>query len=411
MNLLQRSLAAFTLLICALPAFAQSSPERRTAIGAPDLPRQLAAVAARRTAWQTAAAQLQARPDVQALRLTPAQVEAFTAALVDPEKPVDPDSVARGMARLRNDQGAAPALVAAWAEMQQLYQRLAAARSADEQERILLALRVRHLTARATAALARTEPATVGGRVPTASGREQARRLAAEAAALAPDAPAVHSLHGDVLLDAEQPEAAEAEYRKALVGNETSSAARINLAEVLRLQGKFDEAIAQLRDALRLDPKSAAAHTDIGLILRAQGKVDEAVAEYRAAISLDPDWTDAHNGLAVTLAGQGKMDQAADAFREIIRVDPDSTIGHYNLATALANLDRDVEAAAELREVIRIYPNHYNARFNLGELFRLEAKYDEAAKQFREYIRLAPDTPQNQRNLRRARQHVEEFTD
>lgn len=411
MNVLRRGLTGFTLLICVLPAFAQSPTDRRAAVGAPDVPRQIARVEARRTAWQTAVAQLQTRPDVQALRLTPTQVEAFTVALADPDKTVDPDMVVRGMAGLRNDQGAGPALVAAWAQMQQLYQRLAATRIAGEQEQTLRALAVRHLTARATAALARTEPATIGGRAPTAAGREEARRLAAEAMALSPDSADVRSLMGDLLLDAEQPEAAEVEYRKALAGNQTSSSAHINVAEVLRLQGKFDEAIAALREALRLDPKSAAAHTDLGLILRAQGQPDDAVTEYRAAISLDPDWTDAHNGLAVTLAGQGKMDQAADAFREIIRIDPDSTIGHYNLATALANLDRDVEAAAELREVIRIFPNHYNARFNLGELFRLEAKYDEAAKQFREYLRLAPDTASNQRNLRRARQYIEEFGD
>ena len=74
-------------------------------------------------------------------------------------------------------------------------------------------------------------------------------------------------------------------------------------------------------------------------------------------------------------------------------------------------LDRDVEAAAALREVIRINPNHYNARYNLGELFRLEGKYDEAVTQFREYLRLAPDTPQNRRNITRAKGFIQQFED
>ena len=96
---------------------------------------------------------------------------------------------------------------------------------------------------------------------------------------------------------------------------------------------------------------------------------------------------------------------------EIIRIDPDSTIGYYNLAYALADLDRDVESAAALREVIRINPNHYNARYNLGELFRLEGKYDDSVKQFREYLRLAPETPQNRRNIERAKGFIEKFAD
>ncbi|MEP7305762.1 MAG: hypothetical protein ABJA98_09615 [Acidobacteriota bacterium] len=41
---------------------------------------------------------------------------------------------------------------------------------------------------------------------------------------------------------------------------------------------------------------------------------------------------------------------------------------------------------------------------------RLEAKFDEAAKQFREYVRLAPDTtPQNRRNIDRAKDFIKEF--
>jgi tetratricopeptide (TPR) repeat protein len=105
------------------------------------------------------------------------------------------------------------------------------------------------------------------------------------------------------------------------------------------------------------------------------------------------------------------VDEAITEFREIIRIDPDSTVGFYNLAYALADRDLDVESAAALREVIRINPDHYNARFNLGELFRLEGKFDDSATQFREYLRLAPDTPQNQRNIRRARGYVQQFTD
>src|SRR6185369_17594358 len=98
---------------------------------------------------------------------------------------------------------------------------------------------------------------------------------------------------------------------------------------------------------------------------------------------------------------------AVKEFREIVRVDPDSAMGYFNLASALANMDEDQESAAALREVVRINPNHYNAHYNLGELFRLEGKFDDSVKQFNEYLRLAPDTPQNQGNIRRAKDFVQ----
>jgi len=386
-----RIIAGIVLLACAAPSLAQT-------------PR--ADVDSQRTVWRSAVAQLQTRADVQALRLTTVQLEALTAAIVETAQ-FDLEGTARRVAAVRRDPDASAAVVAAWTRAQELYQRLDTQK--PPQEDTLRAITVTHLTAQATAAIARTEPATVGGRVPSESGRTRAGQLAERARAILPDSPLVQLLVGDLLLDAEQPEAAEEWYRKALAGSAGSAAGHLKLAEVLRLQGKLDAAILEVREALKIEPTSAVAHTDLALILRQQGKDDEGIAEYREAIRLDRDWADAHNGLAVALAGQGKTEQAADEFREIIRIDPDSTIGYYNLATALANLDRDVDAAEALRHVIRIYPDHYNAHFNLGELFRLEGKFDESAKQFREYVRLAPDTQQNQRNLRRARQYIQQF--
>ena len=450
---MNRKIVATVIGLMAAPALAQTPPPvALTIVGVhapvrgdtPELAQQLARVDGQRKAWQAVVKQLQARKDVQALHLTPAQLEAFTAVIVDatatPTRATapaagaplqqsmrvrfEPANTAARMAALRNDQDASPAIVALWTDMQQLHQQLAeqtkqrsaatataAAGIAREQEQTVRALDVKHLAARATAALARTEPATIGGRVASEPNRVLAGRLAEEARVLAPESFDVHLLTGDLLHDAERLEEAEASYRKAVAMNQNSSAAHHKLAEVIRLQGKFDEAIAELREVLRLDPKSAGAHTDLGLIFRAQDKIQDSASEYREAIRIDPDWADAHNGLAVLLATQGRPDLAVNEFKEIVRIDPDSTIGYFNLATALADLDRDVEAAAALREVIRIYPDHYNAHYNLGEMFRLEGKFDESAKQFREYVRLAPDTPQTQRNLRRARQYIQQYTE
>jgi len=293
--------------------------------------------------------------------------------------------------------------------MQQMHKQLARD-AAPERARLLTSHRAKHLAAQASAALARTEESAVGGRAPTDEGRERATQLADAAVALAPDSPDAHEVMGDLLIDASDPEAAEDEFRKALIG-ENAASLRTKLAEALRLQGNFAEAIAELRQAIQLDSRSARAHSGLGLALRAQRNLPESTAAYQEAIRLDPDLIDAHNGLAVTLANQGKLNDAVAEFREIIRVDPDSAIGYYNLAYALADLDRDVESAAALRQVVRINPNHYNARFNLGELFRLEGKYDESVKQFREYLRLAPDAPQNQRNIERARGYIQKFGD
>jgi len=409
----------------------------------PDTAKQLALVDAERKTLIEAGARLRSLPEVKALRLEPSQLDAYAAALSDIQEQAARTSTAAGRAlyqvdvvlrwdaadtlrrlgRLRKDQDASHALLDLWTQAQALQRRVvgestaaagpasgAVSQAAQDRQRTLTALRVKHLSTQVTVALARIEERPVGGRAPSTEGRERARQLAEAALAMSPDSPDAHFAMGDVLMDAGQLQGAETEYRKALATNTDSSPGHTKLANALLRQQKLPEAGAELREALRIDPKSVSAHTDMGWVLKAQSEIAEAIVEYHEALRLDPDFIDAHNGLAVTLAGQGRVPEAVAEFREIVRVDPDSAVGYYNLSYALAEMDKDEESAAALREVVRINPNHYNAHYNLGELFRLEAKFDEAAKQFREYVRLAPDnTPQNRRNIDRAKDFIKKF--
>ena len=400
-----------------------------TAIDTPDSAKQLALVDARRKTQQEAVGRLKDLAEVKALQLKPDQLDAYAAAILNIQEqsartsgpasaPVyqvdvllrlDTGETIRDLGRIRKDQEASIALVELWKQMEMLHRQLPDQKTAQERQLTVTTLRVKHLAAQVTAALVRFEERPVGGRAPSAEGRERANALAEAAMAMWSDSPDAHHAMGDVRLTARDLEAAEAAYRKALAGHADSSSGHFKLANALLLQQKYPEAGAELREAIRLDPASVRAHTDLGWVLRAQQRVTDAVAAYKDALRLDPDFIDAHNGLAVTLAGQGQVADAVAEFREIVRIDPDSAIGYYNLAFALAELDKDEESAVALREVVRINPNHYNARYNLGELFRLEGKFDDSAKQFREYVRLAPDTPQNQRNLERAKDFIKKF--
>jgi predicted Zn-dependent protease len=231
---------------------------------------QLALVEAQFTAWRAAVTELLDHSDVKALRLKPVEVEAYTAVLVettDPRPRLDLAETARRMAALRKDQDASYDIADTWTGMQRLHEQLAAAAS-RERAQMIDDLRAKHLAALASAALARTEESVVGGRAPSDEGRLRAHQLTEAALALAPDSPDAHEVMGDILIDASDPETAEAEFRKALAGDNSASI-RTKLAEALRLQGKFQDAITELREAIRREPGFARAHSGLGLVLRA----------------------------------------------------------------------------------------------------------------------------------------------
>ncbi len=443
MNIVQKvTVLTFALTVSAAVAVSsqmsvteiRATAERTLNGTTPDSAKQAALADATHKVLQETATRLESLPEVQAMQLKPSQLQAFLAALSDPEEQsersapagqtyradvllrIDPRDVVRRIRLLRKDQDATLALMELWTQTQELYRQLAGSAngssSEQEQRRILATLRMKHLAAQVCVALARTEEGSTSARVPSEEGRMLAGQLAEQGIA-EHDLPDAHYAMGDVLTDSGKGQPAEAEYRKALLADANSSSGHTRLAFVLRLQGKLPEAAAELREALRLDPNSVAAHTDLGIVLAAQNNAVEAISEYRQALRLDPDFIEAHNNLAIALSRQRRIPAAVDEFREIIRVDPDSALGYFNMASALADMEKDAESAEALREAVRINPNHFNAHYNLAELFRLETKYDEAVKQFKEYLRLAEslhlaaDTPQTQRNIRRAKEFIQ----
>lgn len=62
----------------------------------------------------------------------------------------------------------------------------------------------------------------------------------------------------------------------------------LSRANLLRLRGQWEDAVALCTEALRRHPKSAAAHSLLGDIYEAQGEADQALHFYSMAVDLNP---------------------------------------------------------------------------------------------------------------------------
>jgi Tfp pilus assembly protein PilF len=169
-----------------------------------------------------------------------------------------------------------------------------------------------------------------------------------------------------------------------------------NLAAVLLVEGKPDEALRHLRESERVAPWYALAHYNLGYGLSMKGKTREAIAEYYRAVQLDPHYADAHNNLGVLLLEQGDAEGAERAFALALENGIYPALGHNNRGRARYRLGKLDEAVADFREAVRLAPGDADARTNLGEGLFFQGHVDEAIAQFEEAVRLAP-------NLGRAR--------
>ena len=403
----------------------------------PDVARQLAVLDANFKALSSVGGSLNALPSVKALGLTPLELAAYVAGIVELPEPkntvtqtlfmseisfsVDIAAALQELTIVQRDTEVALDLMETAKRTRQLRDALTAdnravgsatgagvARAVQARQKTLLGLQAIQLVALARAALARQEIGGTSVPIIPEDGLDHAKELVDRVMKLDPSSTEGHRVLGDILLAEGDDEGAEREFRLVLKQNPSSAMDHNKLGNALSSQGKDAEAIAEFRQAIGLNPSDFVSHSDLGIELRGQDD-DEALKVFREAIRIQPKYVDAHNNLGIALAQQGKTAEALAEFQEIIRLRPDSALGYFNAATALADLEKDEESTNALRQAVRLNPNHYNAHYNLGEMLRLAGNLEESAKEFREYVNRAPDNPRTQRNKERARNFIKAF--
>lgn len=122
------------------------------------------------------------------------------------------------------------------------------------------------------------------------------------------------------------PEAVAA-YRRALIERGPDALVSFNLANVLNVLGKKDEASEHYRQVLEHDPSFAEAWNNLANILVECEQYDDAIDAYRRAIGCQ--YLDAHYNLADLLEDLGRRKEAREHWRAYVRYDPQSAWGNY----------------------------------------------------------------------------------
>jgi tetratricopeptide (TPR) repeat protein len=134
-----------------------------------------------------------------------------------------------------------------------------------------------------------------------------------------------------------------------------------HIGSCLSAMGRLDEAESYFRQALKgLD--DPVTHFNMALLLALTNRLDEAVAEYEKALERDPMHSDARTNMAAALARQGKLDRAAKELRYLIEHDPENAAARTNLGLVLLQQGRLADAKGQLEEALRLDPTLASAR-------------------------------------------------
>ncbi len=189
--------------------------------------------------------------------------------------------------------------------------------------------------------------------------------------------------------------------RRALAFNPDDSDALFDLATMLRVLRRYEEALELLQRHRRLFPGDLQVVADIGrclsglrqyaaaepvlrqalegldtaetrydlaLVVDRTGRLDEAVAEYERALDRNPNHVGALNNLGVALARQGRFAPATRRLERAVAVDPDHADAHVNLGALLLAQGAREPARQAFSMALELDPGHAGAADGLRRI-------------------------------------------
>jgi tetratricopeptide (TPR) repeat protein len=146
---------------------------------------------------------------------------------------------------------------------------------------------------------------------------DRAQEFAESAQRIDPQSPAVHLFLGHLALIRKDLATAKKHLTQALTFNPRLVRARLQMAAVLRNEGKLDEALAQVNAAVRIAPDNAVVFDALGKLQLIRKDFNSAREAFEKAITLQPgDDQESLIGLTEALIEEGQLDRAEEMLRK-----------------------------------------------------------------------------------------------
>jgi tetratricopeptide (TPR) repeat protein len=177
------------------------------------------------------------------------------------------------------------------------------------------------------------------------------------------------------------------------------------IAEIYRLRGMPDKALANYQSFLQREPNDVEALFQAGYISFKLDQVDPAKDYFKKLIAVDPR----HAGGAADLAalearynekyiGRNEKTQGI-TLREVVQANPNSVEAHVNLGAQLITEGVYPEALTILERAVSLRPGSAAVQYDLGLAQLKNNKYEEAITSIKKALELKPEWPDAYNNL------------
>jgi tetratricopeptide (TPR) repeat protein len=205
---------------------------------------------------------------------------------------------------------------------------------------------------------------------------EQADEARLGVAMLAPNSAWMHQLMAQEMLAQGNNEGAISHYREALKLDDRLPGLHFELAEVLGSSTSSSDKEAAEKEyeaAVAQSPLDEKSECGLGRIALARNDVASAQAHYSLALHLQPDDPEANLGLGKVMLSSSEPQKALPLLEKSVKLDPDDATAHYRLGSLYRQMGRTEEAKKEIAEFQRLKEMKERLR-DLYKEMRLQSK-------------------------------------
>ncbi len=204
---------------------------------------------------------------------------------------------------------------------------------------------------------------------------------------------------GNIALNQDQPDIAEAHFRKALQADEHNPDALGGLAMALLMAGKHKESIPVYWDLIGVKPDAYNAYHNLALALVRSGQRMEAERVYLLLLDRKPDFIEGRANLATLYQARGKLADAARHWRKVLDLDPERPDAWANLGEVLFDLGEMQDSMKAYAEAAKLQPENASAWLNYAAAAQAAGSGGRAILALQRALELAPQDAEAWRML------------
>ena len=207
---------------------------------------------------------------------------------------------------------------------------------------------------------------------------------------------------GEIRVAQGRPLEGEAVFRSGMAADPEHIGLRVSLIELVREQGRPEEAIALSKEALKVNANSLAVYNNFALSYLDLG--DTTLARFilqKALQSVEGAVQNAylHANLGWSYYLDGNKPSAVEALKKAVELDPDLVPALVYLSRVYLD-DRNYEDMVPLLEAAEgAAPTNADVQLNLGIAYRGMGRFDEARQAYEQTLTLSPGNPDPHFNL------------